>query len=73
MLPYIIIGVVIVVGMYFFSRQALHCHKQQFRTTDAIYQIADKHGWSNEKRDSMIRVKEDSIEECYFPITKLIH
>ena len=36
MLLYIIIGVIIVVGMYFFSRQALHCHKQQFRTTDAI-------------------------------------
>ena len=64
-------GLLIFVGLYFLDEYIAKYSEESFRTRTGIYALKDEEGWSEEQCNHIVKQKEDSLLDAYFPIISI--
>ena len=65
-------GLLIYVGLHFLGEYIAQYSEESFRVRTGIYALKDKEGWSEEECNHIVKQKEDSLLDAYFPIISVL-
>ena len=65
-------GILIFIGLYFLGEYIAQYSEESFRIRTGIYALQDEEGWSEEQCNHLIKQKEDSLLDAYFPVVGVL-
>ena len=65
-------GVLIFIGLHLLSEYIAQYSEESFRIRTGIYALKDEKGWSDEQCNHIVKQKEDSLLDAYFPVVGVL-
>ena len=65
-------SIFIFIGLCFLGEYIAQYYEESFRIRTGIYALKDEEGWSDEQCNLLVKHKEDSLLDAYFPIISIL-